>query len=196
MGQGYCDCKLRLMCITWTLTFRQPGGQDSQLVVKDLATCVSANYLLQTNDEPPAFICVKTSGWRTGSKDVLERLQDPAEADGVNPNSYRFRLNVELETGDERYGFVNTLMWVGSGCRRGAESKTNAILVYESGPTMLTHVSQSSTMHIESSEMQTTRDLAGICWGPSRCLEDRNYPGMNGMMQSHLSRCSCSAQKP
>ncbi|KAF7511308.1 hypothetical protein GJ744_004873 [Endocarpon pusillum] len=99
-----------------------PGGQDSQLVVKDLATRLSASYLLQTNDEPPAFICVKTWGWRTGSKDVLEKLQDPAQADSVNPNSYKFRLNIELETGDERYLFVNTLMWVGSGCRRGAEA--------------------------------------------------------------------------
>jgi Protein of unknown function (DUF3237) len=92
-------------------------------VVKDLATRLSASYLLQTNEEPPAFICVKTSGWRTGSRDVLEKLQDPAQADGINPNSYKFRLNIELETGDERYLFVNTLMWVGSGCRRGADGK-------------------------------------------------------------------------
>lgn len=107
--------------------FQQPGGQDSQLVVKDLATRSSAKYLLQTNDEPPAFISVNTSGWRTGSKEFLEKLQDPAEADGVSPNSYKFRLNLELETGDERYAFVNTLMWVGSGCRRGTEGECRQI---------------------------------------------------------------------
>ncbi len=82
---------------------------------------MSAIYLLQTGDEPPAFIAVKTSGWRTGSKDVLEKLSDPIAADQVNPNTYKFRLHIELETGDERYAFVNTCMWVGSGCRRGAE---------------------------------------------------------------------------
>lgn len=76
---------------------------------------------------------MKTTGWKTGSKDVLERLQDPAQADGVNPNSYKLRLNVELETGDERYGFVNTLMWMGSGCRRGAESKLNPIITKDLG---------------------------------------------------------------
>jgi hypothetical protein len=92
-------------------------------VVKDLATRISANYLLQTADEHPAFICVKTSGWRTGAKDVLEKLNDPLAADQVSPNSYKFRLQVELETGDERYAFVNTCMWVGSGCRRGAEGR-------------------------------------------------------------------------
>ena len=45
-------------------------------------------------------------------------------ADQVSPNSYKFRLHVELETGDERYAFVNTCMWVGSGCRRGAEGES------------------------------------------------------------------------
>lgn len=82
---------------------------------------MSARYLLQTNDEPPAFITVNQSGWRTGEKAVLEKLEDPMQADTINPNTYKFRLNVELETGDERYAFLNSCMWVGSGCRRGAE---------------------------------------------------------------------------
>ena len=86
---------------------------------------MTANYLLQTNDEPPAFICVKTFGWRTGAKDVLEKLQDPVAADTVNPNTYKFRINIELETGDERYTFLNTCMWVGSGCRRGTEGEAS-----------------------------------------------------------------------
>lgn len=93
------------------------------MVVKDLATKLDTNYLLQTADEPPAFIHIRTTGWRTGSKDVLEKLDNPATADTVNPNSYKFRLTIQMETGDERYGFVNTCMWVGSGCRRGTESE-------------------------------------------------------------------------
>jgi hypothetical protein len=52
---------------------------------------------------------------------VLEALMDPERADGVDPNSYQFRLFVGLETGDERYVFVNTGMWVGSGVRRGKQ---------------------------------------------------------------------------
>jgi hypothetical protein len=90
-------------------------------VVKDLATHVDASYLLQTHDDPPAFITVKSTGWRTGPKEVLEKLQDPASADTTPPNAYKFRITVELETGDERYAFLNTCLWVGSGCRRGAE---------------------------------------------------------------------------
>ncbi len=58
------------------------------------------------------------------TKDILEKLQDSTQADSVNPNQYKFRLNVELDTGDERYNFVNTPMWIGSGCLRGGESES------------------------------------------------------------------------
>ncbi|PGG97938.1 hypothetical protein AJ80_09614 [Polytolypa hystricis UAMH7299] len=98
-----------------------PGGQDSQIVVKDLATSIRANFLLQTADDPPAFIAVKSSGWLTGSKEVLEKVADITSADAVNPSTYKYRVTMTLETGDERYSFVNTVMWVGSGCRRGSE---------------------------------------------------------------------------
>ncbi|RMZ86071.1 hypothetical protein DV737_g161, partial [Chaetothyriales sp. CBS 132003] len=98
-----------------------PGGQDSQLVLKDLATRMDANYLLQTQDDPPAYIKVKSQGWRTGAREVLEKLADPAVADTTPPTQYKFRIVVELESGDERYSFLNTGMWVGSGARRGSE---------------------------------------------------------------------------
>ena len=121
MGQRHCYSMLRRHCRFLHANTYQPGGQDSQLVLKDLATHVDANYLLQTHDDPPAYITVKSKGWRTGPRDVLERLADPAHADTTPPNQYKFRINVELETGDERYAFLNTCMWVGSGCRRGNE---------------------------------------------------------------------------
>jgi hypothetical protein len=103
----------------------QPGGQDSQLVLPDtLHTFVSTNYLLRTNDAEPAFITVQTTGWRTGPREVMQRLFDPAQADGVDPSEYSFRLSIKLETGDERYaGVVNSGMWIGSGARKGAEGE-------------------------------------------------------------------------
>ncbi|KAL4805902.1 hypothetical protein BDV18DRAFT_140141 [Aspergillus unguis] len=97
-----------------------PGGQDSQVMTKD-STSLRANFLLQTADDPPAFIVVKNSGWLTGARDVLDKLSDPSMADGINPTSYKYRVNLTMETGDERYTFLNTLMWVASGCRRGHE---------------------------------------------------------------------------
>lgn len=90
-------------------------------MTKDSTTKLQANYILQTVDEPPAFIIVRSEGWLTGAKDVLEKVIDPNMADGVNPGSYKYRVNLSMETGDERYTFLNTLMWIGSGCRRGHE---------------------------------------------------------------------------
>jgi hypothetical protein len=49
-------------------------------------------------------------------------LNDPAQADKVDPNSYKFRIFIEMETGDQRYSEkLNCGMWVGSGMRKGAE---------------------------------------------------------------------------
>lgn len=59
----------------------------------------------------------------TGAKDVLEKLSDPSMADSVNPTTYKYRIHIALETGGERYAFVNTVMWVGSGCRRSSEGR-------------------------------------------------------------------------
>ncbi|KAJ5166249.1 uncharacterized protein N7482_005030 [Penicillium canariense] len=98
-----------------------PGGQDTQIVTKDSTTNLRASYMLQTADEPPAYVIVRAEGWLTGAKDVLEKVNDPAMADGINPSSYKYRINLSMETGDERYTFLNTLMWIGSGCRRGQE---------------------------------------------------------------------------
>lgn len=103
----------------------QPGGQDSQIVLPDsLHTFVSTNYLLRTNDQQPAFIVVQTSGWRTGPREVMERLFDPTKAGDVDPSEYSFRLSIKLETGDERYkDLVNSGMWIGSGARTGSEGQ-------------------------------------------------------------------------
>jgi hypothetical protein len=98
-----------------------PGGQDSQVVTKESITNMRSNYVLQTADDPPAFIIVKTEGWLTGAKDVLDKVNDPNIADTINPNTYKYRVNLSMETGDERYAFLNTLMWIASGCRRGHE---------------------------------------------------------------------------
>ncbi|KAL1992815.1 hypothetical protein VTN49DRAFT_3571 [Thermomyces lanuginosus] len=113
----------------WAKGVVLPGGQDSQLVVKEGSTRIDANYVLQTADEQPAYIVVKTQGWLTGSKDVLDKLNDPNVVDTINPSTYKYRVTLSMETGDERYAFVNTLVWVGSGCRRNQETIIDAFRV-------------------------------------------------------------------
>ena len=86
-------------------------------------TSLKATYMLQTADDPPAYIIVKTDGWLTGAKDVLDKVIDPTMTRAVNPNTYKYRVHLSMETGDDRYAFLNTLMWIGSGCRRGHEGQ-------------------------------------------------------------------------
>ncbi|KAH8195451.1 hypothetical protein TruAng_010376 [Truncatella angustata] len=111
---------------TWgsgTVLCCQPGGQDSQVVDPETYIVhMETMYLLKTNDEEPAYIEIRTRGFRTGPKEVLEALQDPEKANDVDPSSYSFRLFVQMETGDKRYqDKVNYGMWVGSGMRKGAQ---------------------------------------------------------------------------
>lgn len=110
---------------TWAATWGKgtivSGGQDNQLVIDDLSTLTDTALLLKTDDTTPAYISVKTTGWRTGPRAVLERLANPATADSVKPTEYTFRLFVQLETGDPRYNeTVNTAMWVGSAAKLGS----------------------------------------------------------------------------
>lgn len=90
-------------------------------MLPDLATRVETNYLLETSDDTPAFIAIKTTGWRTGPKDVLKKLFDPELATEVKTDDYFFQLFINLETGDERYKFLNEAMWISSGARHGSE---------------------------------------------------------------------------
>lgn len=58
----------------------------------------------------------------TGPPEILAKLADPELADTVDPNSYKFRIFIEMETGDERYrDRLNCGMWIGSGMRKGLE---------------------------------------------------------------------------
>ena len=106
----------------------QPGGQDAQLVAPDLSTHLDSTYLLQTHDHPPAFITVKHEGWRVGPRDVLEKLDDPSQADDIDPKTYSFRVYVHMECGDQRYLHLNTGMWIASGVRRGTEGMASISL--------------------------------------------------------------------
>ncbi|KAK4144862.1 uncharacterized protein C8A04DRAFT_11142 [Dichotomopilus funicola] len=119
--QSWVSCVGGQWAGNWGKGIFLPGGQDIQLAPKDSATRIDSTYLMQTSDDQPALIVCKMSGWLTGERDVMERLQDPVAADNVAAGRYRLRVTMQLETGDERYQDLNTAMWLCSGCRRGAE---------------------------------------------------------------------------
>ncbi|GAA5867983.1 hypothetical protein JCM8547_000773 [Rhodosporidiobolus lusitaniae] len=115
------------------------GGQDSQHLLPSthptspLAAQLSTRYLLKTDDG--VFIQVQTRGWRTGPKEVLERLAAAAREgfEGKVPTAeeYKFRLCIEMETDakSEKYGWLNTAMFVGSGLRSGRQVIYDAYLI-------------------------------------------------------------------
>ncbi|KAL7268354.1 hypothetical protein RUND412_009025 [Rhizina undulata] len=105
---------------TWGSGTIKSGGEDCQLALKDLTGHVDTRYLLVTDDANPAFIYISTTGWRTGPPDVLKKLSNPATADSVKPTEYASRLYINMETGDPRYSFLNTAMWLGSSSRRSS----------------------------------------------------------------------------
>ncbi|GAA5830550.1 hypothetical protein JCM3766R1_002759 [Sporobolomyces carnicolor] len=116
------------------------GGQDAQKLLPashasaPLAAQLSTRYLLETDDG--AFIQVQTRGWRTGPKEVLDRLSRAARDEGFEgkvpgPDEYKFRLFIEMETDakNEKYAWLNTAMFVGSGLRSGRQVVYDAYLV-------------------------------------------------------------------
>jgi hypothetical protein len=110
---------------------RSAGGQDAQHLMPashpsfPLAANVSTRYLLRTHDG--VFIQVQTRGWRTGPKEVLQRLSDAARegftGEAPKPTEYKFRLEIEMETDarNEKYAWLNTAMWIGAGVRSGRQ---------------------------------------------------------------------------
>ncbi|BGP35683.1 hypothetical protein JCM10296v2_007535 [Rhodotorula toruloides] len=115
------------------------GGQDAQHIMASshpsspLAAQLSTRYLLRTSDG--TFIQVQTRGWRTGPLSVLQALSSAAregyEGKVPGPEEYKFRLCVEMVTDSrsERYAWLNSSMWVGSGVRSGRQVIYDAYLI-------------------------------------------------------------------
>lgn len=73
---------------------------------------LNTRYALETHDG--AVIEVQNLGLRHGPKDVLDRLR---AGEVVPPDQYYMRTQARLETGDPRYGWVNDVLFLGTGAR-------------------------------------------------------------------------------
>ena len=74
---------------------------------------LNTRYNLLTHDG--ATIYLQTTGTRTGKKEVLERLGK----EEVAPDQFRMRLNLTMETGDDRYTWINSSVFMASSGRVG-----------------------------------------------------------------------------
>lgn len=90
-------------------------GADWQTIHSDGAAHLDTRYALQTKDG--AVIEVVNIGTRHGPTDVIARL---AAGEDVDPSSYYMRTSARLETGSEKYAWVNHTLFVCAGIRRAA----------------------------------------------------------------------------
>ncbi|MGB1008265.1 MAG: DUF3237 domain-containing protein [Thiolinea sp.] len=90
-------------------------GADWQTIYGDGAAFLDTRYALQTEDG--AVIEIVNIGSRHGPPEVIKRL---ANGEDVDPASYYMRTTARLETGDEKYAWVNPMIFVCAGIRRAS----------------------------------------------------------------------------
>lgn len=90
-------------------------GADWQTVYTDGAAHLDTRYAVQTDDG--ALIEIVNVGSRHGPPEVIARL---AAGEDVDPASYYMRTAARLETGDQRYAWVNHMLFVCAGVRRAS----------------------------------------------------------------------------
>ncbi|ODA83635.1 hypothetical protein RJ55_02150 [Drechmeria coniospora] len=83
---------------------------------------VEGAFVLQTTDEPPAILEMRTRGSLSGPCDLLDSLLGLRQPQDVDPRRYAFRMFATVKTPDKRYGdIVNCGLWVASGVWRAEQ---------------------------------------------------------------------------
>lgn len=91
-------------------------GADWQTIWTNGTAELDTRYAMQTDDG--AIIDIRNYGYRHGPADVMAAL---ARGEDVAPSSYYMRTQARLETGDPRYAWVNSTLFVGTGQRQSAQ---------------------------------------------------------------------------
>ena len=87
-------------------------GADWQTVFPDGMAELDTRYAFETDDG--AIIEILNFGYRHGAPEVIAAV---GRGEPVDPSQYYMRTHARLETGDERYAWVNRMLFVGAGGR-------------------------------------------------------------------------------
>lgn len=87
-------------------------GADWQTVFDGGLAELDTRYAFETPDG--ATIEIINFGFRHGPEEVLQAV---ARGEDVDPSAYYMRTHARLETGDERYDWVNRILFAGVGAR-------------------------------------------------------------------------------
>ena len=90
-------------------------GADWQTIHADGAAHLDTRYALRSHDG--AVIEVINVGTRHGPPKVIAQL---AAGEDLDPSLYYMRTSARLETGDQRYAWVNHMLFVCAGIRRAS----------------------------------------------------------------------------
>ncbi|EFZ04488.2 Outer membrane protein, beta-barrel [Metarhizium robertsii ARSEF 23] len=83
---------------------------------------VEGAFVMQTTDQPPAVLEMRTRGSLSGPCDILDSLLGPGQSKDIDPRQYGFRMFATVKTPDKRYAeIVNCGLWVASGMWSGEE---------------------------------------------------------------------------
>lgn len=89
-----------------------PGGDDWITVREDGTIIQDVRILLETDDKE--LILMTYRGIRTGSREVLQRLDN---GEDVDPDEYYFRTAPIFETAAEKYDWLNRKIFISKGIR-------------------------------------------------------------------------------
>jgi hypothetical protein len=98
-------------------------GADWQTIFSDGLAQLDTRYAFETDDG--ALIEIINYGFRHGPTEIIESL---ARGENVPASSYYMRTHARLETGDERYAWINKCLFIGTGKR---EKNSVIIELYE-----------------------------------------------------------------
>lgn len=89
-----------------------PGGADYQSIVSSTCAEIHARYIIETTDGERIY--VENTGIRTGSAEDVAAL---ARGENVDPDRLYFRTHPRFETAAQRWLWLNTHLFVGTGAR-------------------------------------------------------------------------------
>ncbi|PHH61016.1 hypothetical protein CDD81_838 [Ophiocordyceps australis] len=116
-----------ISCGTWSGSFGNgrvvAGGYDlGQARGFRPIRFIEGAYILQTSDESPAPLELRTRGSLSGPCSLLDGLLGPRQPKDVDPRQYSFRMFATVKTPDKRYAdLVNCGLWVASGVWHGTQ---------------------------------------------------------------------------
>ncbi|NKB53912.1 MAG: DUF3237 family protein [Rhizobiaceae bacterium] len=99
-------------------------GADWQTVFDNGVAKLDTRYAIETTDG--AIIEVINFGYRHGPDEVIAKL---AAGEVVPPEAHYMRTAARLETGDQRYDWVNRMIFVGTGARLRSQVRMSLFCV-------------------------------------------------------------------